>query len=83
MSRVSAIIRGSVEVLVLVARLKTGRLTITKVTGPVTITVPSAEAIEMTADSQKAIKVIHNGQILILKNGKAYNTLGAVVDDIR
>ena len=61
----------------------TGRLTITKVTGPVTITVPSAEAIEMTADSQKAIKVIHNGQILILKNGKAYNTLGAVVDDIR
>lgn len=61
----------------------TGRLTITKVTGAVSITVPSAEAIEMTADSQKAIKVIHNGQILILKNGKAYNTLGAIVDDIR
>ena len=61
----------------------TGRLIITKVKGPVSIAVPSSQAIEMTADGQKAIKVIHNGQILILKNGKAYNTLGAVVDDIR
>lgn len=62
---------------------ETGRLTITKVKGAVTITVPSAQALEMTEDGQQAIKTIHNGQIVIIKNGKAYTILGAPVGDIR
>ena len=60
-----------------------GRLTVTNVKGAVTISVASAQALEMTEDGQQALKTIHNGQIVILKNGKAYSILGAPVGDIR
>ncbi len=60
-----------------------GRLTITNVKGEVKISVASTQALEMTEDGQKAIKTIHNGQIVIIKNGKAYTILGAPVGDIR
>lgn len=60
-----------------------GRLTIGKVTGAVTISSPTASAMELTQDGQQTLKMIHNGQILIIKNGKTYNTLGMPVDDIR
>lgn len=60
-----------------------GRLTISKVTGPVTITASTPEAIEMTEDGTQAFKIIHNGQIVIIKNGKAYTPYGALVGDIR
>lgn len=60
-----------------------GCLIITKVKGAVTISVASAQALEMTEDGQQALKTIHNGQIVIIKNGKAYTILGAPVGDIR
>ena len=59
---------------------ESGRLTIKNVTGNVTITGPVPSAIEHTADGQKAVKMMHRGQVLILKNGKAYNTLGVQVE---
>lgn len=60
-----------------------GRLTVTNVKGAVSISVASPQALEMTEDGQKAIKTIHNGQIVIIKNGKAYSILGAPIGDIR
>lgn len=60
-----------------------GRLIIKNVTGPVSISSPTPQALDETSDGQKAVKTIHNGQLIIIKNGKAYNTLGAVVGDIR
>lgn len=60
-----------------------GRLKIENVTGDVTISVASTEALEWTSDGNKAIKTIHNGQIVIIKNGKAYTLLGVPVDDLR
>ncbi len=60
-----------------------GRLTITNVKGAVSISVASPQALEMTEDGQKAIKTIHNEQIVIIKNGKAYSILGAPIGDIR
>lgn len=57
-----------------------GRLTITNVTGPVSIAAPIPSALEATQDGQKAVKVMRHGQILIIKNGKAYNTLGMPVE---
>ena len=60
-----------------------GRLTVTNVKGAVSISVASPQALEMTEDGQKAIKTIHNGQIVIIKNGKAYSSLGAPIGDIR
>lgn len=60
-----------------------GKLTITNVKGAVSISVASPQALEMTEDGQKAIKTIHNGQIVIIKNGKAYTILGTPVGDIR
>lgn len=60
-----------------------GKLTITNVKGAVSISVASTQALEETLDEQKAIKTIHNGQIVIIKNGKAYTILGAPVGDIR
>ena len=56
-----------------------GRLKIYNVTGAVHITGPCTE-MEQTETDVKATKIIRNGQILILKNGKTYNTLGALVD---
>ena len=56
-----------------------GRLTITNVTGAVSIAAPIPSALEATQDGQKAVKVIHHGQILIIKNGKAYNPFGMTV----
>lgn len=60
-----------------------GRLTITNVKGAVSISVASPQTLEMTEDGQKAIKTILNGQIVIIKNGKAYSILGAPIGDIR
>lgn len=60
-----------------------GRLTITNVKGAVSISVASPQALEETQDGQKAVKTIHNGQIVIIKNGKAYTILGTPVGDIR
>ena len=60
-----------------------GKLTITDVKGAVSISVASPQALEETQDGKKAIKTIHNGQIVIIKNGKAYTVLGAPVGDIR
>lgn len=58
-----------------------GRLIISKVTGSeVRIEVPGYEGLNTIDDDRQAVKVIRNGQILILKNGKAYNTLGMPVD---
>ena len=62
---------------------ESGRLTVTNVKGAVTISVASSQALEMTEDGQQAIKTIHNGQIVIIKNGKAYTILGTPVGDIR
>ena len=57
-----------------------GRLTIKKVTGSeVSITGPYT-SIEQTGTDTPTTKIIRNGQILILKDGKTYNTLGIVVD---
>lgn len=60
-----------------------GKLTVTNVKSAVTISVASPQALEETQDGQKAIKTIYNGQIVIIKNGKAYTVLGAPVGDIR
>ncbi len=62
---------------------ESGRLTITNVTGAVNISVASPEALELTEDGQQALKTIHNGQIVIIKHGKAYTVLGTPVGDIR
>lgn len=62
---------------------ESGRLTITNVTGAVSITAVGAEALEQTADGKRAIKTIYNGQVIIIKNGKAYTTLGTIVGDLR
>ena len=62
---------------------ETGRLTITNVTGAVTITAVGTEALEQTEAEQKAIKTIYNGQVIIIRNGKAYTTLGATLGDLR
>ena len=39
----------------------------------------STEAISNTAANVNAVKVVRNGQVLILKNGKTFNALGAEV----
>ena len=39
----------------------------------------AATAIDNTGADEKAVKVIENGQILIIKNGKTFNILGAEV----
>ena len=39
----------------------------------------SASAISNTAIDTKAMKIIRNGQLFIIKNGKTYNALGAEV----
>ena len=57
---------------------ESGRLTIRNVTGEVSIA-PVPTALELTADGQKAVKMMYHGQILIIKNGKAYNSLGMPV----
>ena len=36
-------------------------------------------ALENTRVTEKAIKVIENGQLIIIKNGVRYNALGAVL----
>lgn len=45
----------------------------------VTIPDPSATAIDNTVVSEKAVKVLRNGQLFIEKGGKTYNVLGTVV----
>ena len=56
-----------------------GRLTISNVTGKVSIVCPTT-AVDLTTDGQRAIKTIHNGQVVILKGGKMYNLMGQVVE---
>ena len=36
-------------------------------------------AVEATEAAVKAVKVLRNGQLFIIKNGVAYNVLGAIV----
>jgi len=38
---------------------------------------PAPTAIENTNAAVKAVKVIRNGQVLIIRDGKTYNVLGA------
>lgn len=40
----------------------------------------SATAIDNTVVSEKAIKMFENGQLIIIKNGVKYNTLGSVIE---
>ena len=44
-----------------------------------TVTYPSATALDNTADEAKAVKRIVNGQLVIEREGKLYNALGAEV----
>lgn len=44
-----------------------------------TLPASAATAIDNTGADEKAVKVIENGQILIIKNGKTFNILGAEV----
>ena len=57
-----------------------GRLTITKVTGAVRIEVPGWEGINDIEEGVQAQKVLRNGQVLILRGGKAYSITGQVVE---
>ena len=57
------------------------KFTWTYATGTLDITFPSNDptAIDATAVEGQAVKFIQNGQLLILRDGKTYNVLGATV----
>lgn len=58
-----------------------GRLIISKVTGSeVRIEVPGWMDINTVDAEQQAVKVIRNGQLLILRGGKAYTITGTCVE---
>lgn len=44
---------------------------------PAYVVVPTTEGFENNQDAVKAVKVIENGQVVIIKNGVRYNALGA------
>ena len=48
-------------------------------TNTLSITFPTATAIENTNAAVKAVKMIENGQMIIIKNGVKYNAQGAIV----
>ena len=56
-----------------------GRLIIRNVTGAVSITVPTPTALESTQDGQKAIKVLRNGQLYLMYEGRMYDVQGREV----
>jgi len=58
---------------------ESGRLTIRNVKGNVSITAPVPTALENISEDKKALKTIYHGQLIIIKNGKAYNSLGMPV----
>ena len=58
---------------------ETGRLTIRNVSKNISITAPIPSALENTSEDKKALKTIYHGQLIIIKNGKAYNSLGMPV----
>lgn len=51
----------------------------TYATGKLEVTFPTATGITNTEVSEKVVKMIENGQLIIIKNGVRYNTQGAVV----
>ncbi|MBR0195578.1 MAG: DUF5123 domain-containing protein [Paludibacteraceae bacterium] len=51
----------------------------TYATNTLTITFPTATAIENTNAAVKTVKMIENGQMIIIKNGVKYNAQGAIV----
>ena len=51
----------------------------TYATNTLSITFPTATAIENTNAAVKAVKMIENGQMIIIKNGVKYNAIGTVV----
>lgn len=62
----------------------TGRLIVTNVSGAVTIDAPLPDGLEEIKANAgcEGRKVLYNGQILIIKNGKAYNLLGLPVSTV-
>ncbi len=48
-------------------------------TNTLVITFPMSEGVENTAADAKVVKMIENGQLIILKNGVRYNAQGAIV----
>jgi hypothetical protein len=48
-------------------------------TNALTITFPVATGIEETLEEGKAVKVLRNGQVVILKGDKAFNVVGQIV----
>ena len=48
-------------------------------TNTLAITFPTGTGIQQTNAEMKAVKMIENGQIVIIKNGIRYNVLGAVI----
>lgn len=51
----------------------------TYTTGKLEVTFPTATGITNTEVSEKVVKMIENGQLIIIKNGVRYNAQGAVV----
>ncbi len=58
---------------------ETGRLTIRNVSQNISITAPVPSALEDIKEDKKALKTMYHGQLIIIKNGKAYNALGMPV----
>ena len=56
-----------------------GRLIIKNVTGDVAVSAPSGQAVELTKDAQKATKVLRDGQLVIIKDGKMFNIAGQII----
>ena len=57
---------------------ESGRLTITNVTGAVTIDSPTPQGLEDIRRNEdcEGRKILYNGEILIIRNGKMYNIMG-------
>lgn len=56
-----------------------GRLIIKDVRGAVTITTSDNTALEYTTTTQQVIKTLHNGQMVIIRDGQIYNAMGMVI----
>lgn len=56
-----------------------GRLIIKDVRGSVTITTSDNTALEYTTTTQQVIKTLHNGQMVIIRDGQIYNAMGMVI----
>lgn len=58
----------------------TGRLTLTNVTGAVTITSPGVTAVDNAAAQTQVVKVVRNGQVYLLRDDVYYDLLGRQVE---